>query len=235
LIDGGLSHLQYADDTIIFLKDNETNYENLKFLLLCYESMSGMKINYNKSEVFAIGIEQVEIDRIAAIFGCKVGAFPIIYLGLPVSDRKLSKNQLSFMEQKVANRLRSWKCDTLSSGGKAILLQSCLSSIPLYTMSVYLLYEGNYQQLNTLRSRFFWQGTRKKKKYHMVKWEALSRPKESGGLGFMDVRAMNVCLLSKWIDKLERGDESMCCELLRKKYLGQKSIFQIKTRSGSQF
>ena len=69
----------------------------------------------------------------------------------------------------------------------------------------------------------------------MVKWEALSRPKESGGLGFMDVRAMNVCLLSKWIDKLERGDESMCCELLRKKYLGQKSIFQIKTQSGSQF
>lgn len=51
----------------------------------------------------------------------------------------------------------------------------------------------------------------------------------------MDVRVMNVCLLVKWIEKLERGDDSLCCSLLRKKYLGQKSIFQIKNRRGSQF
>lgn len=69
----------------------------------------------------------------------------------------------------------------------------------------------------------------------MVKWEALSRPKEFGGLGFLDVRVMNTCLLAKWIDILERGDNSLCCFLLRRKYLGQKSIFQIKNKRGSQF
>lgn len=46
---------------------------------------------------------------------------------------------------------------------------------------------------------------------------------------------MNTCLLAKWIDKLERGEEGLCCSLLRKKYLGNKSIFQIKNRQGSQF
>jgi hypothetical protein len=51
----------------------------------------------------------------------------------------------------------------------------------------------------------------------------------------MVVRAMNVCLVAKWIDGLERGDNSICCELLRRKYLGQKSIFQIKRINGSQF
>lgn len=39
----------------------------------------------------------------------------------------------------------------------------------------------------------------------MIKWEALSRPKEYGGLRFMDVGAMNICLFVKWTDKLERG------------------------------
>jgi hypothetical protein len=39
----------------------------------------------------------------------------------------------------------------------------------------------------------------------MIKWEALNRPREFGGLGFLDVRVMNTCLLHKWIDKLERG------------------------------
>jgi len=74
-----------------------------------------------------------------------------------------------------------------------------------------------------------------RKKYHMIKWEALNRPKEFDGLGFLDVRYMNICLLSKWIDKLERDDKGLCCTLLKKKYLGQKSIFQIKNKHGSQF
>jgi len=63
----------------------------------------------------------------------------------------------------------------------------------------------------------------------------LSRPKDFGGLGFLDVRVMNVCLLAKWIGKLERDDNNLCCSLLKKKYLGDKSIFQIKNINGSQF
>jgi hypothetical protein len=69
----------------------------------------------------------------------------------------------------------------------------------------------------------------------MIKWEALSRPKEFGGLGFQDMRVMNICLLAKWIDKLERNDNSLCCSLLKNKYMGNKSIFQIKNLKGSQF
>ena len=38
-----------------------------------------------------------------------------------------------------------------------------------------------------------------------MKWEDLARPKEFGGLVFLDIRAMNICLVAKWIDKLESG------------------------------
>jgi hypothetical protein len=41
----------------------------------------------------------------------------------------------------------------------------------------------------------------------------------------MDVRAMNISLLAKWIDRLEKGDDNLCCSLLRKKYLGGKKAF----------
>lgn len=131
--------------------------------------------------------------------------------------------QLSYVSVKTEKRLGIWQYEYLSSGGKSTLIDSCLSSIPVYTMGVYQLYEGNYQRLDSIRSRFFWEGAGKKRKYHMIKWEALQRPKKFGGLGFLDVRAMNVCLMVKWIDRLETGDSSLCCSLLRKKY--QKSIF----------
>ena len=38
---------------------------------------------------------------------------------------------------------------------------------------------------------------------------ALDRPKDFGGLGFRDVRMMSTCLMCKWIDKLERGYDSI--------------------------
>lgn len=153
-----------------------------------------------------------------------------------VSDRKITKAQLNFVVEKAKRHLSTWKCDTLSSGGKAVLLNSSLSSMPVYTMGVYFLYEGNYQALDSIRNKFFWQGTNKKRKYHMVKWEALiRRPKEFGGLGFMDIRVMNICLLIKWIDGLEKRDDNICTKLLCRKYLGDKSIFQLARNVGSQF
>jgi hypothetical protein len=51
LVEGGLTHLQYADDTILFLANDEENLAMVKFLLFCFEEMSGLRINYNKSEV----------------------------------------------------------------------------------------------------------------------------------------------------------------------------------------
>lgn len=58
LVEGGLTHLQYADDTVIMIQNTEKDILNLKFILYCFERMSGMKINYHKSEVFVIGGDQ---------------------------------------------------------------------------------------------------------------------------------------------------------------------------------
>lgn len=69
-------------------------------------------------------------------------------------------------------------------------------------------------QLLHTRWRFFWEGVGNKKKYHMIKWEALASPKEFGGLGFVDTRAMNKALLAKWIYKLDRGDNTLALEVL---------------------
>lgn len=90
LVQGGLTHLQYADDTVLFIQNTESNIANLKFLLFGYEEISGMKINYHESEVFTIGIGEDTI-RIASAFICKIGKFPMKYLGLPISFKRLSR------------------------------------------------------------------------------------------------------------------------------------------------
>ena len=42
--------LQYADDTIFLLQDDEESAMNLKFTLTAFEQMFGLTINFHKSE-----------------------------------------------------------------------------------------------------------------------------------------------------------------------------------------
>jgi hypothetical protein len=49
LIPVGVTHLQYADDTMIMIEPTRVGVANLKLLLLCFENMSGLKINFSKA------------------------------------------------------------------------------------------------------------------------------------------------------------------------------------------
>lgn len=88
----------------------------------------------------------------------------------------------------------------MTSGGRLILTNSTLSSLPTYTMGVYRLQESVHQQFDSVRAKFFWQGASDKFKYHMMKWENLCIPKDyvSFSLGIIETRRMNDALLGKW-------------------------------------
>ncbi|EEE65481.1 hypothetical protein OsJ_20885 [Oryza sativa Japonica Group] len=93
----------------------------------------------------------------------------------------------------MEKRLGTWIGGYVSYGGKEILINSCLSSIPLYAMGFYKLPEGVHKKMDSVRGRFYWQGIqKKKKKYHMLSLGAMSRPKDYGGLGFLETRKMNL-------------------------------------------
>jgi hypothetical protein len=55
LVDDGLSILQYADDTILFMEHNLEKANNMKLLLSAFEQLSGLKINFHKREIFCFG------------------------------------------------------------------------------------------------------------------------------------------------------------------------------------
>jgi hypothetical protein len=60
ILPGGISHIQYADDTIIMIDGSEKSILNLKTILYCFEWLSGLRINFHKSEVYVFGFEKDE-------------------------------------------------------------------------------------------------------------------------------------------------------------------------------
>ena len=100
LIPGGVILLQYADDTIVCLQDDITKAQNMKLLLYFFELMSGLKINFSKSEIILIhGDDFLEIQY-AELFNCQIGSFPLKYLGVSVSPGRLhTKDWLPLVEK----------------------------------------------------------------------------------------------------------------------------------------
>jgi hypothetical protein len=77
LVDGGLSILQYADDTILFMHHDLEKAQTLKLILSMFEQLLGLKINFHKSELFSFSEAQDEANLYAELFGCGLGSFPL--------------------------------------------------------------------------------------------------------------------------------------------------------------
>lgn len=74
---GGVICLQYADDTLLFVENNPRIAINLKWILTCFEMISGMPINYHKSELVPINLEESETQNFLDIFQCVMVVSPL--------------------------------------------------------------------------------------------------------------------------------------------------------------
>jgi hypothetical protein len=75
LVEGSISIIQYADDTILFLEHDLAKAVNMKLILAFFEQLSGLKINFHKNEVFFVSA-RLRIMRIV------IGLFLVARLDL---------------------------------------------------------------------------------------------------------------------------------------------------------
>src|SRR3954464_5374922 len=106
---------------------------------------------------------------------------------------------LTPMVAKVRSKAEPWRARLTSKGSKMVLINSCMSSLTMYQMGLYLLPEGVHADFAKELSRFFWAAGDGHQKYHMGKWGYFCPPKPLGGLGILDSRRFNVALLLKWV------------------------------------
>ena len=136
------------------------------------------------------------------------------------------------MEDRIEKKLSSWKGKNMSVGGRLVLINSVLSSLPMFMFSFFEVPRQVLKRLDFYRSRFYWQSDNHKRKYRLVKWSVVCSPKEHGGLGVSNLDAKNKSLLGKWLFKL-LNEEGVWQSMLTRKYLGDKSLSQVVNKPGT--
>lgn len=77
-----ITHLQYADDTLIFCDAEENHLKSMRLILVLFEGMSGLRVNRSKSFLsFKYPVnEEPNMGNLKLILGVEVGALPTTYL-----------------------------------------------------------------------------------------------------------------------------------------------------------
>jgi len=160
-------------------------------------------INFHKSTFVPMHVGDDTAAEMASVLGCSISTFPQTYLGLPLSPHKLKCTDYQPLITSFDRYLAGWKARLLSTGGRLVLVNSVLGSLPIYYMSSILLPKTVREILDAKRRAFLWTG---EEKCHgsscLVAWEDVCKTKEQGGLGVKNLENMNHCLLLKFVHRM---------------------------------
>ena len=131
-----ISHLLFANDTILFCDASRDQLLYIRMVLIFFEAITGLKVNVGKSEIVLVG-EVGNLGALACVLCCKVKRLPVSYLGMPLRAHFKDASIWNPILERVKKKLADWKRLYLSKGGRLTLLKSTLLSLPTYYLSLF--------------------------------------------------------------------------------------------------
>ena len=135
---------------------SSTNILNLTRLLRCFNCVSGLKVNLDKSSLYGIGVEASAVDAVADIIGCKAETIPATFLGLPVGRNMSSCLNWKPIIEKLEKKLSNWKARTMSVGGRHTLVNNVLGNLGNFWFSLFVAPKGVIKRMEAIRRDFVW-------------------------------------------------------------------------------
>ena len=100
---------------------------NMKLTVCIFVQVSGLKINFHKSENFFFAKAKEVEDQYKQMLGCEAGSLPFRYLGVPIHHRKWLNEEGNPVETNFEQKLGCWQGKLLSYGDRIVLINLFLS------------------------------------------------------------------------------------------------------------
>ncbi|XP_074374152.1 uncharacterized protein LOC141714536 [Apium graveolens] len=189
----------FADDCFIFSKASTEYANTIQTMLGVFEKASGQLVNIDKSTVFSSKntCNYLKNDLCSQL-GFKEAGDNSTYLGLPSFISRKKSVTFGYVKDRLKERLQGWGKKNLSRAGNEILLKSSAQTLPNYTMNVFLIPVNICNELEKDMCKYWWRSnSSNQKSIHWMSWERMSERKGVGGMGFRNIRDLNIALLGK--------------------------------------
>jgi hypothetical protein len=213
-----ISHLQYADDTLCIGEASVENLWTLKAIFRGFEMASGLKVNFWKSGLSGVNVSNVFLEMACSFLNCKRGSIPFKYLGLHIGANPRREVTWEPLLDHLRKRLFSWRNKHISLGGRIVMINAVLNSIPIFYLSYYKMPNKVWKKVVRIQREFLWGGPKGGKRISWVKWSLICMERKHGGLGVRDIRLVNISLLVKWRWRLLLPGRSLWKDVVIAKY-----------------
>ena len=231
-----ISHLFFADDSILFTRANEEEVEKVMEILNTYEAASGQKLNIEKSEVsFSQNIDQEKKNLLQMKLSFTAVDDHEKYLGVPTYVSGSKKKVFKYIQERVLKKLKGWKEGFLSQAGREVLIKAIAQAIPTYAMQCFAIPISILKEVESMYRAFFWGQRREERKISWIAWNKLMEPKTNGGLGMRDLPSFNKALLAKQAWRIIKFPNSLVARTLKNKYFPNSSFLDAKVSPISSF
>jgi hypothetical protein len=131
----GILSLQYADDTLLFMSSEGSCIRNLRVILMLFDKVSRMRINFHKSEHVPLNLEPESVHEISHLLHCHVGSLPFRYLGVHIHFKRLKREDLQPIINKPIKRIAGWRGRLMTYSSILALIKTCFARVLVYLMS----------------------------------------------------------------------------------------------------
>ncbi|XP_020689486.1 uncharacterized protein LOC110104634 [Dendrobium catenatum] len=180
-----ISHLLFADDTLMFSLAKRENVLNIKKITFDYCYWTSQKVNFSKSAViFSNNIERRRKRELSIILGIKE-VKEINDLGINMTLRRHINADFSIILEKAAAKLDIWGNKFISMPGRVILIKIVVQALHVFYSSLSMIPLSILKKLDRLSRDFLWSKKNGSNGIHYISWKVVCRPENQGGLGII--------------------------------------------------
>lgn len=204
----------YADDAQLFTVFESKSVSEIVFVLKKFSEISGLIINYGKTDILRIGALKNTESEIVTAQNLKWTNNNIIVLGITISTDLKNMVQINIepLVTKMSNLIKIWSQRKLTLYGKVTIINSLLASQLIYRLSVLPNPPAStLKQIDSTLFNFLWNN-----KPHKIAKTLMINPRENAGIKMVDIRKKNISLKIAWVKRILDNPEFAVCPMINK-------------------